>query len=175
MDNAPAPTTPRGSDRRRVPTSPWAAFRPNGRRAEHRRIEDRRKPYFVDRFNRRILGWIFALLIFTTVDGVFTLLLLERNFHEANPAMRLLLRHSAASFLLGKYALTAGCIPVFLIFRNFHFLHRRIRVSSLIPTLVVMYVALVSYQVAMLLMVYPTPWSSGSEAPAGASAVAAPR
>lgn len=124
---------------------------------EHRRVKDREKPYYVDRFDNRTLVWIVLLLLFTIVDGVITIILLDGQFEEANPAMRLLVRHGAAAFLVGKYVLTAWGLPVLLIFKNYSIFHRRFRVGTLIPTFVALYVLLIIYQVGLLWFVHYAP------------------
>jgi hypothetical protein len=148
MDVSESP--PRGPDRRRQPTSPWAALRPGGRRKRNRRQEDCRTPYYVDRFENHLLAWILILLTFSIADGVMTLLLIEGGFAEANPAMRFLLDRGAMWFLIGKYTLTAGGLPVLLVFKNHGLFHRRLRVGALIPLFVVLYAALLAYQIGLL-------------------------
>jgi hypothetical protein len=123
----------------------------------HRRLSDRDKPYYVDRFENHMLIWIVLLLVLTIIDGVITLVLIDGQFEEANPAMRLLVRHGAAPFLIGKYVLTAWGLPILLVFKNYSIFHKRIRVGALIPTFVGLYILLIAYQVGLLWYAHHSP------------------
>jgi hypothetical protein len=116
----------------------------------HRRTEEHQKPYHVDRFDTTTFLWVIALLVLTLIDGLLTLILLEGDFEEINPAMRWLINLGPTSFILGKYALTAWGLPVLLVFRNYSLFHPRFRVSSVIPTMVGLYLMLVIYQFGLL-------------------------
>src|SRR5262245_52967022 len=89
-----------GGDRRKRPTSPFDARCPKGRRIRPRREEERRGPYFVDRFHAGTLAMVVALLGLTLVDGVLTLELIEVNSEEANPIMARLLTRGGLMFLM---------------------------------------------------------------------------
>src|SRR5437899_2524267 len=97
----------RGPDRRRRPTSPWAAFRPGGRRTAQRRLEEHAQVYFVDRYTTPLLVWILVLLMLTLADGIITLHLLDVDCQEVNPVMSYLIGRGHSAFLFGKYLMTA--------------------------------------------------------------------
>src|SRR5262249_42895918 len=97
-----------GEDRRRRPTSPLDALCSKGRRKRPRREEERRGPYFVDRFHAATLAMVVTLLGLTLVDGVLTLELIELNSEEANPIMAHLLTRGRVTFLVVKYVMTAA-------------------------------------------------------------------
>jgi hypothetical protein len=118
------------------------------RRPEHRRA------YFVDRFPSITFIFVILLLLFTIADGVLTLHLVGANCEEMNPVMESLLKRGMGTFLLGKYALTVIGLPVLLIFKNHYLFSTRFRVGYLIPLFVVLYAALLAYQVYLFQIVF---------------------
>lgn len=149
--NTEIETTPRTEpDRRRTPTSPWAAFFFRGRRSIQRRTSEHLQPYFVDRFPAHTFILILLLLGLSIVDGVITLLLLQAGCEEINPVMNHLLHQGLLTFMIGKYILTAAGIPLLLVFQNHYLFRTRFRVGYLIPLFVVMYLCLVCYQLCLV-------------------------
>ena len=137
-------------DRRREPTSPWAAFLPAGRRLRNRRADEHRRPYFVDRFPPSLLLLVLLLLAASILDAVLTLRLLQAGSQEINPLMNLVLGHGVEPFVLIKYVLTVAGLPLLLIFRNFYLFGTRMRVGHLIPTVVALYAVLIGYQLVLM-------------------------
>ncbi len=138
------------SDRRRQPTSRWAAILPAGRRLRNRRSEEHRQPYFTDRFSAAIFVGILTLIAATFVDAGLTVHVLRGGGCEVNPLMRRLLSQSVEAFVIGKYLLTVVGLPVLLIFRNHYLFGTRLRVGYLIPVSVALYVVLIGYQVTLI-------------------------
>ena len=150
-------------DRRRKPTSVWAAFRPGGRRTRQRRREEHRQPYFVDRFPPTTFLLILVLLFSTVADGVMTVLLLDADCAELNPLMGYLLKQGLGPFFLGKYALTVAGLPFLLVFKNHYLFRTRFRVGYLIPVFVLLYACLLAYQLylcSLLLADQPAAWGA---------------
>lgn len=144
------------SDRRREPTGPWAAMPPAGRRMQNRRAADRRQIYFVDRFTPAVLGVVLLLVIASLADAVLTIHLLNAGGKEINPLMGRLLQYGSLPFLLVKYALTVGGLPLLLIFKNYYFFGTRLRVGHLIPLALLAYAFLLGYQLVLCTYVqYP--------------------
>jgi hypothetical protein len=137
-------------DRRKRPTSLWDAFRLRGRRMRNRRADEERKPHVIDRFPTYLVASGLLMLLLTIVDGVFTLVLLDADCEEANPAMGYLLGHGPMAFLLGKYALTAAFLPVCLVLNRCFLFRTRFRVGYLFPIFVALYILLVGYQLVLL-------------------------
>ena len=94
---------------------------------------------------------VMAILAMTIADGVLTILLLDHHFEEANPLMRCLLGIHPLAFVIGKYALTAFWLPFFLIFGRCQVFLPGFRVSHLLPLIVLLYFALLVYQVTLIL------------------------
>jgi len=137
-------------DRREVPTGPWSALPPAGRRMRARRASERRLPYFVDRFSPAMFIVVLLLIIASLVDAVLTIQLLQAGGDEINPLMDRLLDLGVMPFLLGKYALTVSGLPLLLIFKNHYMFGSRIRVGHLIPIAVLLYAALIGYQLVLM-------------------------
>jgi hypothetical protein len=137
-------------DRRETPTSLWGAFPPAGQRLKNRRTDEHRQSYFVDRFSSPTFILVLMLLIASIVDALLSIHLLRAGADEINPLMDHLLDHGIKPFLLVKYALTAGGLPLLLIFQNRYLFGTRFRVGYLIPTAVAMYAVLISYQLVLI-------------------------
>jgi len=137
-------------DRRRKPTSPWAAFPPAGHRVRNRRSAEHRRPYFTDRFSPLIFVGILALIAATFVDAGLTVYVLHGGGCEVNPLMEKLLSRSVETFVIGKYLLTVVGLPVLLIFRNYYLFGTQLRVGHLIPVSVALYAVLIGYQVILI-------------------------
>ncbi len=145
--------SPRGqNDRRRRPTSPLDAFRTGGRRTRPRRQEDRLGGFFIDRFNVVTLAMVVILLGLTIADGILTLELIEINCVEANPLMQRLLIRGPIAFLVGKYILTSAGLPLLVVYQHHPMFGTRFRVGFLIPVFIGLYLMLLSYQGALLLV-----------------------
>jgi hypothetical protein len=138
------------SDRRQKPTGPWSAFPPAGERMANRRAEERRQPYFVDRFSAWMLIFIVMLAVASIVDAVLTICVLRAGGDEINPVMEYLLNYGILPFVLGKYALTVIGLPLLLIFKNYYLFGTRVRVGHLIPALVALYLVLIGYQIVLI-------------------------
>ncbi len=138
------------SDRRRRPTTAWYAFRRGGRRAHPRRFEERQHSFFVDLIDPSTFVLAVLLLVLTIIDGAVTLLLLEAGCEEINPAMGYLLSQGPLYFLMGTYLLTTASLPFLLVFRRFPLFRTRFRVGHLLPIFIVLYLALLGYQISLM-------------------------
>jgi len=138
------------SDRRAAPTGVRAALPPAGRRMAHRRADEHRKPYFVDRFS----AWMFAFTVFlpfaSVVDALLPLYLIQAGGEEVNPVMQPFIEWGESAFVLGKYAMTVIGIPLLLIFKNHYLFGGRFRIVSLIPAVDALYTCLIVYQVYLI-------------------------
>ena len=145
---------PPGLDRRKRPTSPWGVFRlRRGRRRGPRRAQERAAGYFSDRVSPRALAVGMALVALSTTDAIATLTLIEGGVaDEANPAMRYLLGHGVAVFLLGKMAMTLMGVCVLLVCRHHSLIRTRLRVGLLLLGLTGVYALVNVYEAALLLM-----------------------
>lgn len=138
------------ADRRKKPTNPWWAFPLAGRRMRSRRADEHRQPYFADRFSTGTFILVITLLTASITDAILTIQLLRAGADEMNPLMDHFLGHGVQSFLLVKYLLTASGIPLLLIFQNHYLFGTRVRVAYFLPCAVVLYLALIAYQLVLM-------------------------
>lgn len=133
-------------DRRATQTSLWSCLCGSGNRLSNRRASESRQYYFVDRFSVLTFTFVLLLLVFTLLDGIVTVHLLDRGCDELNPVMNYLLHKGLQPFFLGKYILTAAGLPVLLVFKNYALFGSRFRVGYLLPAFVGLYMILLCYQ-----------------------------
>ncbi len=115
-----------------------------------RRRREHRQPYFVNRFSLPTLTFVVMLVGASMVDAILTLYILATGGNEINPLMDHLLNRGILPFLLGKYLLTVAGLPLLLIFKNHYLFGTRLRVGYLIPVIVVLYLVLIGYQLALV-------------------------
>jgi hypothetical protein len=129
--------TPRGPDRRKKPTPVLSRHWLRGRRRGGRR-EGETEDIYVDRPSRREWLLFAAILGLAGLDGVWTLLHLERGVEEANPLMAWFLEVG------GNPAFAAAKFGVTVVAAGFLLLHARFRTARrLMPWVVAVYTALV--------------------------------
>ncbi len=130
-------STPRGSDRRKKPTPVLSRYWLRGRRRGGRR-EGEAEDIYVDRPSRKEWLLFGAILGLASLDGIWTLLHLERGVEEANPLMAWFLEVGGSpAFAAAKFGLT-------IVAAAFLLLHARFRAARrLMPWVVVIYAALV--------------------------------
>jgi hypothetical protein len=137
-------------DRRLAPTSAWRALWPFGRRMKLRREAEHQHSYFVDRFSLTTFILVLLLLGATITDAVLTIWLIHAGAQEINPIMQHCLGRGVHVFLMVKYGLTAGGLPLLLVFQNHSLFGTRLRVRHLIPLILVLYAVLISYQIMLI-------------------------
>lgn len=93
---------------------------------------------------------ILSLLILTLADGVLTMILIDLFCEEANPLMAVLIEHGPMTFVLGKYLVTAVCLPILLIFQHHRMFGTRFRVRHFFPIFIALYLSLLAYQLFLL-------------------------
>lgn len=140
----------RQSDRRTRPTDPWWGFPWGGRRMRNRRADEHREPYFVDRFSPWTFVVVLILLIASILDACLTIQLLRAGANEINPVMNYFLAYGVQAFLVAKYLLTAAGLPLLLFYRNHYLFGTRVRISCVIPIVVLLYFVLIGYQISLV-------------------------
>jgi hypothetical protein len=89
------------------------------------------------------------ILVFSTADGLLTLMLVNRGAYEANPVMAPLVNGSGLGFALAKIAMTsAGVVVLTLLVRLRAF--GRLPVSVLLYTILFGYASLIFYELWLL-------------------------
>jgi hypothetical protein len=80
-------------DRRARPTPMLSRFTLQGRRASLRRIDDRRKGGYVDRYGSGLLLLVLLILTLTSLDVISTALILNAGGREVSPVLNYALGH----------------------------------------------------------------------------------
>jgi len=93
---------------------------------------------------------ILLLLILTLTDGVLTMILIDLFCEEANPIMAVLIEQGPMTFVLGKYLMTAVCLPVLLVFQHYRMFGTWFRVRHIFPIFIALYLSLLVYQIHLL-------------------------
>ena len=98
------------------------------------------------------LSWrlIVSILGLTIVDGVLTVELVGSHCEEVNPVMKYMLNRGYGMFFITKYILTALGLPFLLIFKNHLLFGTRFRVGYVFPVILMLYLALIAYQLVLL-------------------------
>lgn len=147
--NNPVPFERRSKDRRQRPTTPLSLGSFNGRRKKSRRAEDGEN-YYVDRYGKRSIFFVFLVLALCLLDGFFTLYFIEHGAREVNPFMQLALNYGKIFFLIIKYVLNGFAIVVLLMHKNFYLFKHKLNVRYLAISLIIAYLILVGYEVYLL-------------------------
>lgn len=120
-------------------------FSLHGQRAHARRAEDAVN-YYVDRYSARWFVLMLSIIFLCCADAIFTLQLISTGIAtEANPLMRIAMDHGVVFFIWAKLGLTTAGLLLLLKHKNFH-IFQRIKVKYLICAVLVMYAALIKYE-----------------------------
>ena len=131
-----------GPDRRRRPTPILSRYWLRGRRGLHRRMVDH-ESFYVDRYRPREWAIVLGILGLSIADLVLTLLYLKVGGREANPLMEMALENGDGTFVAVKLFTTIIGLFVLLL----HIRFRRVR--PLLSAVLVLYVAVVLYHLAL--------------------------
>ena len=107
-----------GGDRRHRPTRVWDSFRGPSRRRGGRRAGEQGEVY-VDRYRRREVLLVIAILLLNVLDAVCTLAWLGRGGSEGNPLMIWVLELGDGMFLFQKCVVAGVWLIVLLVHKNF--------------------------------------------------------
>jgi len=119
------------------------------RRAYGRRTEDRRYPQ-LDTFDGGIVTLAILLTVFSILDALFTLTLLQHGGTELNPVMRYFLNNGGTvPFILAKLLLTTVPALIMVAMQNVK-VFGRWRVRSILAALVGGYAGLLVYELILL-------------------------
>lgn len=93
---------------------------------------------------------VMLLVAASITDAIFTILLIRAGAKEINPVMNHFLGQGEQIFLMVKYLLTVGGLPLLLVFQNHYLFRTRLRVGHLIPMAVALYGVLIAYQIVLM-------------------------
>ncbi len=155
MSNLSFPDRRSKNDRRAKPTSPLTTSSLFGLRTNSRRVQDKKKHRYVDRYSRRSVSLIIVTILLSIADANFTLKLVSTGAQEINPVMDFFLNFGPIPFLIAKYLLTGTSLIMFLVHKNFTIWGGWLKVKNLLIFVLVMYVILIIYELILLLMIKP--------------------
>jgi hypothetical protein len=135
-----------GQDRRSRPTNPFSAASLCGRRRLARRGSDQAAPYYVDRYDARLLLITLSVMTLSMLDAFFTMRLVACGAVELNPVMHVFLELGATPFFLAKYLPTVAGIVWLLVHKNFTLFRGRIRLETVLSGLACLYLLVVLYE-----------------------------
>jgi hypothetical protein len=138
-----------GGDRRRQRIDRRFLFA-GGRRVEGRRFEDRQGLLYLDRYQPAYFRVIILILIFSVMDALLTLVLINHGAVELNPIMAFYLELGPYHFLLVKYALTSAGVIIILLYKGAFMYSLRIQADTLLYVVLAAFVGVVSWQVYLI-------------------------
>jgi len=95
----------------------------------------------------------FLILIFSLLDGFFTLHLLDNGAIEVNPLMSLAMKLGDLFFLTLKFSITLFCLGCLLSCKNSYLLHFRFSVESALQAIMTLYGTLIIYELSLIAMI----------------------
>jgi len=138
------------AERRRKPTKPLSRFSFRGSRKNARRTNEAEN-YYVDRYESHYFVMIVFILILCVMDAYLTLKILHFGGQELNLLMLMFFNSQPILSMIFKYLITAVCITIILIHKNF-ILFEKVRVYHFIYFVLAVYSTLVLYEFYIILM-----------------------
>ncbi|MDP1614244.1 MAG: DUF5658 family protein [Methylococcales bacterium] len=120
-----------------------------GRRLSERRIPEKGKPEYVDRYSGHLMLCTVAILLLGVLDAFFTLNILARGGEELNWVMAQLIEDSTQKFISFKLALTSMALILLVIHHNVR-LTGKIRVWHIKYLILSGYTVLIGYELYLL-------------------------
>jgi len=139
-------------DRRRLSFKSFFSSFNKGRRTNARRKSELEQGYYTDRYEKWA-GWsAIAIVLLSTLDGFFTLKILEKGGTEVNPIMQALLEYDTQVFLISKLVITVTCVLFCLVHINFN-MFRILSMKIMIKSILAIYLALIGYEIFLLAII----------------------
>lgn len=120
-----------------------------GRRIGERRVSEKGKPVYVDRYTGNVLLCVIAILLLSALDAYLTLNILNEGGEEINWFMAVLIEESTEKFVAVKLALTAMALILLVIHHNVR-LSEFFRVRHLKYAILAGYSTLIGYEFYLL-------------------------
>jgi hypothetical protein len=149
--HSPKPERRRGGDRRKSPTSPLSWHSLFGSRRHNRREADRANHWYVDRYDSASVLAFVSTLLLSVADAFLTLKLVHDGATELNPVMDFYLKAGPPPFVMAKYLLTASCLILLLVHKNYRVLAGRMATWNILYIVPFLYGLLIAYEVNLML------------------------
>ena len=137
-------------DRRKKNPPLFSRYLLTGRRATPRRKCDRTQPKRVDRYNPKILLFIFTIIALSMTDAIFTLYLIGNGAEEVNPVMAYFIERSPIAFVLAKYVLTAASAVLILFCKDYYLFKTKIKARILFYLIPVLFLFVIQWQLYLI-------------------------
>ncbi len=128
-----------------MPTRPFSKYIFKGNRRQARRKEEDQN-YYVDRYDAKYLALVLSILLLCVCDAYLTLKIIHFGGKELNPLMIKFLDKFPEVSLFVKYVVTAICLVILLIHKNF-ILFGRVKAFTFLYIIFALYFLLVFYEV----------------------------
>lgn len=137
-------------ERRRKPTPVYFKLTQRGRRQRPRRREERKSGYYQDRYSRRIVAALLAIVFLSLTDAYLTLYLIDRGAAEVNPVMAFFLTLGPFYFIASKYLLTCASVVLLLIHKNVFIFRTRIRAKAVFYIIIAVFVSVIGWELVLV-------------------------
>ncbi len=137
------------AERRHTPTKPLSRFSFRGLRKKARRRNEGEN-YYVDWYESHYFILIVFILIMCVMDAYLTLKILHFGGQELNPLMLIFFNNLPILSMIFKYLITAVCITIILIHKNF-IVFGKVKVYHIIYFVLAVYLILVLYEAYIIL------------------------
>lgn len=137
-----------GVERRQIGLAAYWHGSFNPRRRAGRRAGDLHYP-IIDWHSPRVLALVITILGLCVIDGVLTVLLISNGATEVNPVMAMFVPHDLGLFAAVKLSLTAVGAAILAVCSRMR-LFRAIPGEALLYAVLIVYAALVAYELRML-------------------------
>ena len=134
-----------GNDRRKRPTRTLHHYGLTGRRSLQRRRNDFSLSG-TDHFDKPVWFAALSIIIFSVLDFVLTMIILESGGTELNILMDYLINEGSVTFFVVKYCLTALAVLILLSHHQHNFM-RTIKVKSILYLFAFGYFSLFLYEI----------------------------
>ncbi|MFC1882567.1 DUF5658 family protein [Thermodesulfobacteriota bacterium] len=135
-----------GEDRRKRKIPPLKYLLFGGRRKRIRRKEDENELIILDTHGQWVIVLAVIILVLSITDGLLTLNLIGKGASETNPLMFYLIELNPCIYFFTKCFLTAICVIILILFRNYRSKIFRVRVTNLLPMIAVLFIIVIFYQ-----------------------------
>ena len=135
--------------RRKIPPIKYLLF--GGRRTGARRLRDKQGLVLVDKYDFKIMIIILSIIGLSVTDGVLTLFLAGHGANELNPLMKYFLNLDPLIFMGVKFVFTCSGLFLMLILSHTHFRPLKVRVRSLFPAILFVFLIVIGWQIYLRL------------------------
>lgn len=125
----------------------------SGKREAVRRREEQKIIFLADRYSPSLFGAILLILLFSVLDALLTLFLIDHNATELNPVMAYYLKVGPYAFFSVKYLLTSVAVIFLLLCQNVFLPTIRIYTRSLFYFAAAAFMSVVGWELFLIFYV----------------------